>query len=169
MRNDIIRLFHKGKDLDRQNVFNYRPVTLTNTDYKIVTNMLALRMQKVIKTIVNKDQAGFVKGRNIATHLRQIDDIIAYLNNKNKPGALIALDFAKAFDTLSKKCIVQSLETFNFGPRFFGFVKTIMKDTESCIINGGRISDRFNTKRGIRQGCPLSPLLFIVAVEIMAI
>ena len=169
MRNGIIRLLHKGKDLDRQNLSNYRPITLTNTDYKIVTKVLALRMQKVIKTIINEDQAGFVKGRNIATHLRQIDDIIAYLNNKNKPRALIALDFAKAFDTLSKKCIVQSLETFNFGPRFIGFVKTIMKDTESCIINGGWISDRFNTERGIRQGCPLSPLLFIVAVEMMAI
>lgn len=169
MRNGIIRLLHKGKDLDRQNLSHYRPITLTNTDYKIFTKALAVRMQKVIKTIINEDQAGFVKGRNISTHLRQIDDIVTFLKERNQSGALVALDFAKAFDTLSKTSIMQALETFNFGPRFITYIKTSMAETESCILNGGWMSERFQTERGIRQGCPLSPLLFIVAVEILAV
>ena len=91
--------------MDRNDLSNYRPITLTNTDYKIFTKALALRLQKVIKTVVNEDQIGFVKGRNIASHLRLFDDLAKYISQKNRSWALVALDISKAFDTLSKRCI----------------------------------------------------------------
>ena len=92
-----------------------------------------------------------------------------YLNQTNKPGALIALDFSKVFDTLSKPCILDALEMFKFEPKFQNLVNTVMKNTKSCVHNGGWVSSSFSVERGIRQGCPLSPLLFIVAVEVLAI
>ena len=67
-----------------------------------MTKALAVRLQKVIKTIISEDQIGFVKGRNIASHLRLFDDLAKFLNKTNGLGALIALEFSKAFDTLSK-------------------------------------------------------------------
>ena len=70
MKWGVITLIHKGKGLDRNDLGNYRPITLTNTDYKILTKALAVRLQNVIKTIISEDQIGFVKGRNIASHLR---------------------------------------------------------------------------------------------------
>ena len=155
--------------MDRNDLGNYRPITLTNTDYKIFTKALAVRLQKVIKTIISEDQTGFVKGRNIASHLRLFNDLAKFLNKTNRIGALIALDFSKAFDTLSKRCIEEALDIFNFGPHFKLLVRTVMKGTQSCVQNGGWLSSWFPTERGIRQGCPLSPLLFIVAVEILAI
>ena len=91
------------------------------------------------------------------------------LNQTNKPGALIALDFSKAFDTLSEPCISDALEMVKFGPEFKNLAKTVMKNTQSCVHNGGWVSSSFSVERGIRQGCPLSSLLFIVAVEILAI
>ena len=91
--------------MDRNDLGNYRPVTLTNTDYNFFTKALAVRLQKVIKTIISEDQIGFVKGKNIASHLRLFDDLAKFLNKRNRIGALIALDFSKAFDTLSKRCI----------------------------------------------------------------
>ena len=169
LKSGVITLIHKGKDLDRNNLSNYRPITLTNTDYKIFTKALALRLQKVITSVVNEDQVGFVKGRNIASHLRLFDDLSKYLCQNNKSGALVALDFSKAFDTLSKQCITEALDIFNFGPNFQNLVLTAMKGTQSCVQNGGWLSNWFPTERGIRQGCPLSPLLFILAVEILAI
>ena len=92
--------------MDRNDLGNYRPITLTNSDYKIFTKALAVRLQKVIKTIISEDQIGFVKGRNIAFHLRLFDDLAKFLNKTNRIEALIASDFSKAFDTLSKRCVV---------------------------------------------------------------
>ena len=155
--------------MDRNDLGNYRPITLTNTDYKIFTKALAVRLQKVIKTIISEDQIGFVKGRNIASHLRRFDDLAKFLNKTNRIGALIALDFSKAFDTLSKRCIEEALDIFSFGPHFRILVRTVMKGTKSCVQNGGWLSSWFPTERGIRQGCPPSPLLFIVAVKILTI
>ncbi|WP_419585360.1 reverse transcriptase domain-containing protein, partial [Thiolapillus sp.] len=156
-------------ELDRDNLSNYRPITLTNTDYKILTKALSIRFQNVIKTIISEDQAGFIKGRNITSHIRLIDDITSHLRKQNAPGALLALDFSKAFDSLRKECIIEALEIFNVGPHFIHLVSTVMNNTESCIHNGGWLSDWFPTEKGIRQGCPLSPLLFVTAVEILAI
>ena len=168
-RRGTITLIHKGKNLDRNDLSNYRPITLTNTDYKIITKAMAYRLQNVTQEVVDEDQVGFIRGRNIATHIRMIDDIVNKLLVENKSGALMALDFSKAFDTLSKKCILEALSLFNFGPDFIKLVSTVMNDTNACVQNGGWISDSFPTERGIRQGCPLSPLLFVLAVEIMAI
>ena len=137
MGKGIIILIHKSKDLDRDNLSNYRPVTLTDTNYKILTKATAIRLQKVIKTIINEDQAGFVKGRNITLHLRLIDDIKNNLNVTNSSGALIALDFAKAFDTLRKECIIEALQILNFGVNFIKLIATVMQNTDSCVHNGG--------------------------------
>ena len=79
------------------------------------------------------------------------------------------MDISKAFDTLSKQCIEGALDIFNFGPYLTILVRTVMKGTQSCVQNGGWLSSWFPTERGIRQGCPLGPLLLVVAVEILAI
>ena len=73
-RRGIITLIHKGKDTAREK----SPITLTNVDYKILTKLLARRLQGVIKKIVHENQSGFIKGRNITTHIRLLDDIIKY-------------------------------------------------------------------------------------------
>ena len=165
----IITLTHKGKDLPRDHLTNWRPITLLNSDYKIIAKTMALRLNNVICKIINTDQCGFIKGRNIATILRSTDDIINYLNSKNLPGLLVAVDFAKAFDTISKKLILDTLKEFNFGPEFTQWVRTLISQTESCINHYGWLSEPINIERGIRQGCPLSPLIFVLAVEILAI
>ena len=101
----VLTLIHKGKDLPRNKLQNWRPISLTNTDYKILAKCLANRVCKVIEKIVSEDQVGYIKGRNISTTLRTIDDIIEYWKLKEKPGILLALDFQKAFDSISKKYI----------------------------------------------------------------
>ena len=127
---------------------------------------MAIRLQKVISSIANEDQVRFIKGRKIASHLRLLDDLTKYRNQTNKPGVLIALDCSKAFNTLSKPCILGALEILKFGPKFQ--MNTVVKNSQSCVHNGGWISSSFSVERGIRQGCPLCPLLFTIAVEILA-
>ena len=168
-RRALISLLYKGKDYDIQEIASWRPISLTNTDYKIYSKVLAIRVQVIIKKIISENQVAYIKGRSITDHLRLIDDIINMSNNENLPGFVVSLDFQKAFDTISKSAILAALKKINFGPIFLGYVQTILNGTEAAIKNGGWTSEFFSTSRGVRQGCCLSPLLFIIVVEILAI
>lgn len=165
----IIVLLHKGKDLPRDRLNNWRPITLTNTDYKILAKTLAIRLSSVIGKLINQDQVGYLKGRNISTVIRTIDDAINYLNVTNKCGYLLALDYQKAFDSISKSFMLETLTTFGLKEQFRKWIELITKNTFSNINHGGWISSPFDLECGIRQGCPFSPLAFILAVELLAI
>ena len=169
-RRAILTLLPKSKDKELlKNVAHYRPISLTNTDYKIYSKILAMRMQTVLKKIIHNNQVGYITGRSINDHIRFIDDIINISNTENYGGMLVSLDYRKAFDTLSKTSIISTLKKFNFGPNFIKFVTTILNDTMASVKNAGWHSAWFSTSRGVRQGCCLSPLLFILVVEILAI
>ena len=165
----VISLLHKGKDLRKDVIKNWRPITITNCDYKILSKCLAIRIQLVLGKIIHHNQSGFMKGRNISEHIRIIDDMINLSNKSNLPGMIVALDFEKAFDSLSKQSILAALKYFNFGDDFIQMVYTLINDSESCIQNGGVLSSFFPTYRGVRQGCALSPLLFVLTLELLSI
>ena len=168
-RRGIITLLHKGNDLSKTDMNNYRPITVTNCDYKIFSKLLALRLQSVIKSIIHKSQSGYIKGRSISNNIRLIDDIIKFANEENIPGLAVSLDFSKAFDSLSKSSILYALDCFNFGNVFKNYIQTIISNSLSAVKNGGWISSWFKAERGVRQGCCVSPLLFVLTVELLAI
>jgi exonuclease III len=165
----VITLIHKGNDLDRELLTNWRPITLTNIDYKILAKVLAKRLGGVIDKLVAHDQVGYIRGRNIATVLRTIDDVINYLNKTGKVGYILALDFSKAFDSISKTYLNQVFKMFGFGQDFQRWVSIIISNSVSCINYGGWLSGFFSINSGIKQGCPFSPLAFILAVEVLAV
>ena len=157
----------KGKDLRR--LKNWRPLTLLNTDYKILTKLLASRLQIVLPSLISRDQSGYLKGRYIGENIRSIYDTINFAAITDSPGMIVALDFEKAFDSISWPFLFNTLETFNFGPYFRKWINIIYSNPECCVTNNGYYSSFFNISRGIRQGCPISALLFILVVEVMAI
>ena len=81
---------------------------------------------------------------------------------------LLTIDFKKAFDSLEWNFMLKTLQTFNFGPSFINWIKTIYNSPEACIENNGHISEVFQISRGIRQGCPVSALLNVLSVEVLA-
>ena len=157
-------LFKKN---DKHMLKNWRPISLLNTDYKILTHVLANRLKLVIGKLIHTDQNGYIKGRNIAYNIRLIQDVINYFENDNIEGAIIFLDFQKAFDTVNHNFLLSVLTKFNFGQSFIQWVQTIYTKSESCLSNNGWTSRPFEVQRGIRQGCPLSALLFLLVVEIL--
>ena len=168
-REAVLTLIHKGKDLPKNRLEHWRPISLTNTDYKILAKCLANRLCTVINTIVNEDQVGYIKGRNVSNNLRTIDDVLEYLRFKEKPGILLALDFQKAFDSISKNYMIHAFKRFGFGTDFVQWIQVLFSDIRSCIGYNGWLSSDFEVKCGIRQGCPFSPLAFIVSIELLAI
>jgi hypothetical protein len=110
-----------------------------------------------------------MKGRSITEQIRLIDDITQIALNNNIPGMLVSLDFRKAIDTFEKNTILAALKKFDFGDNFINMVRVLITNTESTVQNGGWLSDWIKTERGIKQGCCVSPLLFILVAEIMSI
>ena len=164
----VISLFHKGSELAADNLNNWRPISLTNVDYKILAKVLSRRLDKVIDKLIGMQQVGFMKGRNIALIHRQIDDLLNIQRRNNAAGILLAIDFKQAFDAINIDCIINSLKTFGFGHNFIKWIKILNTNRLACVKNGGHISDTFNMTNGVRQGCPISPQLFLLAVEILA-
>ena len=157
------------KQGDKSILANYRPLSITNCDYKILTFVLANRLQNVIKKLISIDQSGYIKSRYIGYSTRLVNDIIEYCESFNQKGAIICLDFQKAFDTLDWEFMFGCLKKFGFGNNFISWISTIYNQPTFCVKNNGWITSELTMQRGVRQGCAISALLFILAVEILSI
>ena len=112
--------------------------------------------------IVHTDQSGYIKGRNISNNIRLIQDVTDFFEENESEGALIFLDFKKAFDTVNHDFLHNVLTKFNFGDSFRRWVHVMYENAISCVTNNGWTSKPLNIKKGIRQGYPLSALLFLL-------
>ena len=167
-RRGILNLIPKpNKDL--RYLKNWRPISILNTDYKILAKILADRLQSVLPMLISNDQVGYIKDRNITENVRIIEDIMSFTTLKKIPGLILLVDFEKAFDSVEWSFLFKTLQNFNFGKNFIQWVKILYTNILSCVGNNGYYSNYFELSRGIRQGCPLSALLFILVAEVMAI
>ena len=166
-RGQICLLPKKSKDPLR--IKNWRPISLLNQDYKLLAKTIASRIKSVLTKIIDPDQTGFIKGRYIGENIIRTLDLLAFAEKENIPGLLISIDFEKAFDCLEWKFIEKALISFNFPDSIRKWIKILYTDISSCISNNGWASSFFNITRGVRQGCPLSPYLFIICSEILAL
>ena len=164
-RGVITLLPKKGKPPNSLN--NLRPIPLLNTDHKIASKALAKRLEKVLPDVIYQNQTGYVKKRYIGENIRLISDVLNFTKIKNLPGAAIFVDFKKAFDSIEWDYLSKVLDVFNFKHDFKKWIKVFYTDVSSCVLNEGFASPFFNLERGVRQGCPLSGLLFVLGIEFL--
>ena len=167
-RRGIIKLIPK-KDADPSLIkTDWLPISLLNCDYKIAAKAITNRLKQILPKIIDIDQTGFPKGRFIGENVRLIDSIINFAAAKKIPGLLLFLDFEKAFDTVEWAFVQKTFQFYNFGPSLIKWIKLCYHNIESCVLNNGWSSNFFRLERGVRQGYPLSPYLFILCVETLA-
>jgi Reverse transcriptase (RNA-dependent DNA polymerase) len=157
---------YKKKDITK--IENYHPITLLNTDHKLLTKALSFQLINHIKTMVHPDQAGFIPGRSIFNHIRLTKIMIKYAEQMETNGAIIALNQEKAYNKINHLYLWKTLEAFNLPPVFHDTVRTLYENASTTVMINRELSSRYNITHGVCQGDPLSCFLFTLAIEPMA-
>lgn len=167
MEAQVVLLPKPGKD--PLNCSSYRPIALLNQDLKILTKIFATRLSKVITTLVDIDQTGFILQKSTYTNLCRL--FVHLQISHTNPGAkvIVSLDMAKAFDLVDWHYMPTVLQHMGFGDVFLTWTSLLYSSPKVTIKIGTSVSAQFSVGRGMRQGCPLSPTLFAFAIEPIAI
>ena len=145
---------------------NYRPITLLNVDYKLMTKTINKSFfSTFLKNNISSQQLCAVPGRDIRNGTILIRDIISYCKSKGIPASIVSLDQKKAFDMVNRNFLYKVLKALKIDSRVLNFVETIYCNTHTSIQVNGHLSQKIALQRGVRQGCPLSPTLYVFYVH----
>jgi hypothetical protein len=145
----LIRTIHKGGEVNL--IKNFRPISLCNVDYKIVAKVLASRVGDVIGSVIDEEQAGFVKGRDIRNNILVARAVVKALS-KGRDGGVLLLDFEKAYDRLDREFLWRCMEGLEMGEEFIEMVKVLHKDTKARVILRSGMTDEIEVVSEVRQG-----------------
>ena len=135
---------------------------------KLISKVLTSRLKSIISSIVNKNSiVACVNNRFISESGRLIPDVLEITHSLDIEGILMTVDIEKAFDSINHSFLMCVLKKFGFGNDFRKWIQILMKNPESCVINGGKTTPYFKLERGTRQGDPISAYLFIIALEVV--
>ena len=160
LRDSIIILLHKkGCPLDPQ---NYRPIALLSVIAKLLSGIHNCRLRQSLDTIIPAEQTGFIPKRSISENIITLQDAIYYAKRNHPTAIILSLDFQKAYDRVQWHVLKAILKKVGFGPRWLNLISVMYHQRRAKLCINGELTPSFQIQRGVLQGDPLSPALFII-------
>ncbi|KAJ0641962.1 putative RNA-directed DNA polymerase [Helianthus annuus] len=153
------------KRSDPGGLHEYRPISLIGCLNKVVSKVLVNRLKSVISKLVSEEQTGFLAGRSILDGVIILNEVIPWLKKKKQEGMILKVDIEKAYDSLSWEFLNSMLCQMNFPAKWRRWVMSIVSSARASVLVNGSPTQEFVCSRGLRQGDPLSPFLFVLAME----
>lgn len=157
----VVTLHKKGP---RELPSNYRPITLLNSDYRVLAKVMATRLRAVQGPIIQPEQTGFLPDRHIGENILLAQLLPSALPPSSEAVAVF-LDFHKAYDTIARQFLFAVMEAMGVGAGFLQWVQLLLQGTAACAVVNGFVSRLFPYTAGVRQGCPLSPQLYLFVAQ----
>ncbi|KAJ0938354.1 putative RNA-directed DNA polymerase [Helianthus annuus] len=156
------------KKRDPVGLSDYRPISLVGVVNKVISKVLANRLKRVLGSVISDSQSAFLGGRFIMDGPLIINEVCSWIKKGKKKAFLLKIDFEKAYDNINWGFVIDVLRQMGFGPRWCNWVWGVLSSARASVLVNGSPTFEFKCDKGMRQGDPLSPFLFVVAMEALS-